>query len=258
MIGSYMRRFIKQVLEDIRRGENIDLIVTIALVLIVSVLNSLGWASAELVSSITLATIGLIAIGFLVTRYRLEDIYRKEDTPNSVHFAKQRSPTFVSDLAAANEIWMTGITLRGTTTGNFHDFKRKAEQKGRFRILIIDVNKIDMDKVLRQFSRGGSAEQFRADFKQTLNQYQEIRGLASNPGDIQVRLIDFVPPFRLYIFPKVEGDGVSYVEIYSYRASLGSVPKFRISRQKNPEWYEYFVDQFETMWQDAEVVNISH
>lgn len=253
-----MRRFIKQILDDIRRGENIDLIVTIALVLVISVLNSLGWASAELVSSITLATIGLIGIGFLVTRYRLEDIYRKEDTPNSVHFAMQREPAFVSDLAAAKEIWMTGITLRGTTTGNFHDFKRKAEQKGKFRVLIIDVNKIDMGKVLRQFSRGGSEEQFLADFKQTLNQYQEISRSAGHPGNIQLRLIDFVPPFRLYIFPKVEGDGVLYVEIYSYRAPLGSVPKFRISKQKNPEWYGYFVNQFEAMWKDAEAVNMAH
>ena len=79
-----MRHFIKQILDDIRRGENIDLLVTIALVLAISVLNGLGRASAELVSSITLATIGLIAIGFLVTRYRLEDIYRKEYTPDGV------------------------------------------------------------------------------------------------------------------------------------------------------------------------------
>lgn len=252
-----MKRFVKQILDDIRRGENIDLLVTIVLVLVISVLNGIGWASVELVSSITLAALGLIAIGFLVTRYRLEDIYRKEDTPNSIHFSMQKAPAFASDLAAAKEIWMTGIVLRGTTTGNFHDFKKKAEQKGKFRVLILDVNKIDMGKVLRQFSRGGSEEQFLADFKQTLNQYREISRSASNPGNVQVRLLDFVPPFRLYIFPKVEGDGVLYVEIYSYRAPLGSVPKFRISKQENPEWYGYFVNQFESMWKDAEAVDVT-
>lgn len=252
-----MRRFIKQLLDDIRRGENIDLIVTIGLVLVISVLNSLGWASATLVSSITLATIGLIAIGFLVTRYRLEDIYRKEDAPNAVHFAMQRIPTFASDLAAAKEIWMTGIILRGTTTGNFHEFRKKAEQKGKFRVLILNINKIDMGKVLRQFSRGGSEEQFLADFKQTINQYQEISRSARNAGNIQLRLMDFVPPFRIYIFPKLEGDGVLYVEIYSYKAPFGSVPKFRISKQENPEWYGYFANQFEAMWKDAEVVNLT-
>jgi hypothetical protein len=188
----------------------------------------------------------------------LEDIYQEEDTPNSVHFAMQRPQTFMRDLAAAKEIWMMGIVLRGTTTGNFYDFKSKAEQKGKFRVLIIDVNKIEMGKVLRQFSRGGSDEQFQADFKQTLNQYQEISQLATDPGDVQLRLVDFIPPFRLYIFPQVEGNGVVYVEIYSYRASLGSVPKFRISKQKNPEWYEYFVSQFEAMWQDAQAVDMAH
>jgi hypothetical protein len=75
----------------------------------------------------------------------------------------QRTPAFVNDLMAAKEVWMTGIVLRGTTTGNFHEFKRKSQQKGKFRVLILDVNKIDMEKVLRQFSRGGSDEQFLAD-----------------------------------------------------------------------------------------------
>lgn len=252
-----MRRFIKQISNDIRRGENIDLMITIVLVLVISVLNGLGLASTELVSSITLATIGLVAVGFLVTRYRLEDIYQKEDTPNSIHFAMQRTPTFATDLTAAKEVWMTGIILRGTTTGNFHEFKKKAEQKGKFRVLILDVNKIDMGKVLRQFSRGGSDEQFLADFRQTLNQYREISRATSSAGNVQVRLMDFVPPFRLYIFPKLEDGGVLYVEIYSYRTSLGSVPKFRISKQKNPEWYGYFVHQFEAMWKDAEAVNVS-
>lgn len=252
-----MRRFIKQILDDIRQGENIDLIVTIVLVLAISVLNGFGRASTELVSSITLASLGLIAIGFLVTRYRLEDIYRKEDTPNAVQLSMQRTPAFASDLAAAKEVWMTGIVLRGTTTGNFHDFKRKAEQKGKFRVLILDVKKIDMSKVLRQFSRGGNEEQFLADFKQTLNQYQEIQRSAGQAANVQVRMLDFVPPFRLYIFPKVEGDGVLYVEIYSYRAPFGSVPKFRISKQENPEWYRYFVNQFEAMWKDAEAVELS-
>lgn len=152
---------------------------------------------------------------------------------------------------------MTGIILRSTTTANFHDFKRKAEQKGKFRVLILDVNKIDKGKVLRQFSRGGSDEQFLADFKQTLNQYQEIGQSAGNSVNVQLRLIDFVPPFRLYIFPKAEGTGVVYVEIYSYRAPFGSVPKFRVSKQQNPEWYEYFVKQFEAMWKDAEAVNLA-
>jgi hypothetical protein len=76
--------------------------------------------------------------------------------------------------------------------------------------------------------------------------------VANRAENVQLRLLGFVPSFSLYVFPKAENGGVLYVEIYGYRSPSGSIPKFQLTERENPEWYEHFVSQFETMWEDAE------
>jgi hypothetical protein len=251
-----MRRFAQQVLEDIKHGENVDLIVTVALALIISVLNALGIASAGIISSITLATLGLIAIGMLVTRYRMEDIYKKADTENSIHFLAQKPSSLANDLGKAKEIWMLGLIMRGTTFDNFYSFKGKVGQGAKIRTLIANPSKVDMDNIAKRFSRAAAPEQFRTDFEQTINQYRQIRQADNKPDNVQLKLLDFVPPYSLYVFPKSDGSSILYVEMYGYRSPSGSIPKFQVTEHDNPEWYKHFVSQFEVMWQDSETVTL--
>jgi hypothetical protein len=252
-----MSRFLKRIWTDIQHGENIDLLATVLLVFVIAIANGLGIASEALVSSTTLAILGLIAIGLLVTRYRLDEIHRREDAGQTVKFFTRKPVTVLSAyFSTAKEIWLLGLTLRGTTTENFHDFKSKAERGVKFRILIVNANKVEMGKVVRQFSRGGNEDQFRADFAQTLNQYKEIRQTARSPENVQIRLLDFIPPFSLYIFPKTDEGGIVFVETYGYKSPLGSVPKFQLTEHDNPDWYKHFASQFETMWKDAETVSL--
>lgn len=248
-----MRRFARQVLEDIKRGENVDLIITVVLALVIAILNGLGVASPGIVSSITLATLGLIAIGLLITRYRMEDIYNKADITNSIHFLAQKPSALASDLAKAKEVWMVGLIMRGTTFDNFYNFKGKVSQGAKIRTLIANPNKVDLDNIAKRFSRAATAEQFRADFEQTINQYRQFRQAANKADNVQLRLLEFVPPFSLYVFPKAESGGVLYVEMYGYKSPSGSIPKFRVTEHDNPEWYKHFVSQFELMWQDSEI-----
>jgi hypothetical protein len=54
----------------------------------------------------------------------------------------------------------------------------------------------------------------------------------------------------------VEDGGIIYVEIFGYKSPLGSVPRFRITEYENRMWYKHFINQFETIWQDAEDFNL--
>jgi hypothetical protein len=250
-----VKRFFKRLWEDIQHGENIDLLATIVLVFVITILNGLGIASLQLVSSTTMAVLGLIAIGLLITRYKLDEIHRRENSENAINFYVRKPLSEIFDqFSTEKEIWMLGLTLRGTTTENFHNFKSRAERGVKFRVLIVNANKVDMQHVVKQFSRGGNEEQFRADFAQTLNQYREIRQIAKNADNVQVRLLNFIPAFSLYIFPRTLEGGIIFAEIYGYKSLLGSVPKFRLTEHDNLDWYKHFLTQFEVMWKDAEQV----
>jgi hypothetical protein len=247
-----MKHFIKLIIEDIKKGENIDLIVTVALVIIISIFGVIGMASSEIVSSVTLAVLGLMAIGLLGTRYKIDDIHRKKDSTNLFEFMTDDFPELKTELINATEIWMVGLMLKGTTTRHYYHFKEKASQGTTFRTLIVNMNKIDLKRVVDRFSRIGTPEQFQADFAQTIKQYDEFRQNALNPKNVQLKTLDFVPSISLYVFPKRPNGGVVYVELYGYKSSLGSIPKFRVTEHENPQWYKHFLSQFEIMWNVAE------
>lgn len=251
-----MIRLIERILEDVKRGENIDLVTAIILVAVTAVLNSLGLTSQAIVSSVTLATLGLVATGFLITRYRIESIYSREATGNTVQLLFEKPATLENMLANTEEIWLVGLTLRGTTTENFYVLKTGASRGMKIRTMIIDQDAVDMTKVVRRFSRAATVENFRADFAQTKNQYQCICESSSNRNNVQLRLLDFVPSFSLYIFPKTDHGGVILVETYCYKSRVGSVPRYQVTEHDNLEWYRYFMDQFEMMWQDAKTVTL--
>jgi hypothetical protein len=250
-----MKRFLRQLFTDIVRGENIDLIITVILVMVISVLNSIGFASAQLISSITLTTLGLIAIGLLVTRYKIDDIHRRNDPANMIAFSTKKHPFLEADLTNATEIWMLGLVLRATTADNFHSFKRRVGQGLRLRALIVDPDEVSMEKVNKQFPRGFTDVQMRTLFDVVIGQYQELRQVANSVDNVQLRLIDITPPFSLYIFPHGANGGVVYVETYGYNSSSGSIPKYRISANENPIWYQHFTSQFELMWKDGKKAN---
>ena len=63
---------LRRVLDDLRRGENIDAYVTVLAAVALSVLNIAGVLPASRLSGVILGVLALLAVGTLVTRARLE------------------------------------------------------------------------------------------------------------------------------------------------------------------------------------------
>lgn len=246
-----MRYFIRRIVNDVQNGENIDLAAAVLLAIIIAILDILGVASPDLVASVTLVTLGLLAVGFLGTRYKLEEIYRESDTHNTVHLTRGASPSLVEHLKSSKEIWMLGLALRGTTIDNYHHFMDMAQNSGKVRAIVVNPDKVDLDVIARRFLRGATPQEFRTDLEHTISRFKKIREAARMSDSIELRLLDLVPSYSLYIFPHEEDGGVMYVEIYGYKSRFGSMPKFQLKQHGNPDWYKYFVEQYEELWKDA-------
>ena len=122
-----MKRILAGIWADIKRGENLDLIVVGVLAIIIAVLDLLDFTPPEVVSSLTLATLGVLAFGFLVTRWLIRDTVREADRAIAVRFLSQADDSLQRAIRTADEIWMLGLILRGTTFDHFHRFVTKAE-----------------------------------------------------------------------------------------------------------------------------------
>jgi hypothetical protein len=83
--------------------------------------------------------------------------------------------------------------------------------------------------------------------------WEEYRKLysPSKVGSLSVRLISYSPSFSIISFDANRSNGVVFVDIYPHGSGYGSPPTFDLTLHRDGEWYKYFVEQFEQMWQKA-------
>jgi len=71
-------QFLERAWRDIRRGENIDLYLSVVVAFAVTILNFLGAATGTLTQSIMLAILGLMAFSALGSRHLIEGIKKEQ------------------------------------------------------------------------------------------------------------------------------------------------------------------------------------
>lgn len=251
-----MKDFFTHLFIDLKKGENLDLVITFAVGIVVSILNLFAITSTNHINSIILATLGLFSAAHLVTRYKLESLYKEDEIENTVELLKFSPPKLKDLFEKSDEIWMLGLTLRNTTMGNYYQFKSRCSKDLKLRVVLVDLERVDLPIVLQRFSRAGSENSFVSDMHQVINQYKEICNCAEEKSRIQLSLINFVPSFSLFVFPKEANNGIIFIENYCFKSQQGSIPKFFIEERMQPEWYEHFYDQFLFIWKYAKQVNL--
>src|SRR5574341_1403896 len=104
-------RLFNRIWKDIRRGENIDLFLTIVVAISLVALNVIGFATDKLIAPITLAVLGMLAITMLGNRYRIEELLQRNMQTNESFFLEEFPMTLITDFESATELWLVGVSL---------------------------------------------------------------------------------------------------------------------------------------------------
>lgn len=73
---------------------------------------------------------------------------------------------------------------------------------------------------------------------------------AELPG-LQVRLIDYLPPYTLYAYDPGLPDGCMDLRLMSFHGDYGTRPGFSLQRARDEDWFTYFYEQFTLVWKAA-------
>ncbi|MCC7450407.1 MAG: toll/interleukin-1 receptor domain-containing protein [Anaerolineae bacterium] len=86
----------------------------------------------------------------------------------------------------------------------------------------------------------------------TLGYYAGL-GWSKNPN-IQLKLLSFYPGFSLVLYNRSKPDAYASVEIHGYyNESARRRMHIDITKSRSPSWFNYWLMQFEKMWEDGEV-----
>lgn len=241
-----MIKFLRNIGQDIRRGENIDVYLTIVIALTSILLSMVGFTDPGWIAGLTLAVLAILAVSLLGNRHRLEVIEHKLTEEVGGVFL-QDFPDIRADLERASDVWLIGVTLNRTVR-NYHALLEAKLRRGdTLSVLLTEPEGASVDLVARQGDASTSPDHIRSLIHMTLGRLCRLQDTA--PDHLEIRVFDH--PFICggYAFNPDKPDGIIYVEYYSFREAA-SLPKL-ILRQGDGFWYEFYKSQLKALWESG-------
>lgn len=247
-------RYLKQVLDDIRKGQNIDLYFTIAIAIVISILNVFAGSSLQsYIAPLTLAVLALLANAMLVNRHQINTIFQLslELKDVGIRSAHSKYPENYLDEQFRNA--KSGIWILGTWLTNWPPFQSgfiEAVKSGvPIQILLLDPNSIiakqrskDLGFEENSFRPVALFDQLKVFFKE--NNLRDSR--------IELRFYDRMPPFTLYAVDECLIMGIFWIGV-GRGSSTG--PHFEIY-EKSSCFGSYSMETFYNIWNAATSVSL--
>ncbi len=179
--------------------------------------------------------------GLLKSRSLVDDFFL-EEFPSS----------FRDDISAAQEVWIVGVTLRGTIRDFGGIIENKLRKGDKFRVLIVDPDSLALDIVTARYYGPISTdvERVRLRIKDSLKSLCGLKQIA--PDNIEIRTINNPLTFGGFCINPETESGVLYLEHFPFRTAPDSIPRF-VLQASDKHWYEFFKKEVLMLWSAAEV-----
>jgi hypothetical protein len=241
-------QILRRVWNDIKRGENIDLYITVCAAFLLVILNILGFASSTWIAPLTLAILGLLSISLLGNRHSMEEFVEKLSHANETFFMDEYPSSLKSDFSNATEIWLVGVNLNRTIRDYYSEIENKLRTGKTIRVLLVHPDGPSPEIAASRTYSGVDVTRTRARINDTLQYLCDLKQIA--PNSLQIRTIQNPLTFGAMAINPNSLSGILYMEHFPFRTANGSLPKF-VLRGKDGQWYEFFKKELTMLWENG-------
>jgi len=254
--------WLRKVGKDLSEGRNLEIYLTMLVSLVISVLGALNIVQAEVVATVTLATLALLAFSTITNREQIATFQKQVETLSALveenvlgkiragSFFLAGEPRHEAKFQNAKNIYIAGTTLTRTVTNYLGVLEQRLKEGASIRVIIIDP-KSDAATQSALRSYGVKNDEFyRNRIKPTLDLLNILASLPDLKGKLELRFLPYTPSFGLTLIDPDTVDGSIYVEIYQHK-SLELHPTFVLDARRDEKWYRFFQHQFEALWSSA-------
>jgi hypothetical protein len=148
------------------------------------------------------------------------------------------------------QVWLMGTTL-SMHVPYLQPALQHAITNGRnVRILLIKPDGAAMDMSVLRAGPDGLGRHEQEEHLST--NLAILRRLAQAGPRLEVRLIDYLAPYTLYAYDPGLDTGKIQMRLGSFHGDHYLRPTFQVERTRDESWFEYFYEQFVSMWNAAE------
>jgi hypothetical protein len=220
---------------------------------------------AELATWI-LAVLGLIAVsGIWERNRRLTRIEKLSEESRDLVLrrlsGRVRSSDFfipgksISDstFSSAMNIFVSGMTLTRTTREYMEPWGQRLIAGASIKIMILDSSNNDLLDELALRSAGTTDVEYWRNRLQTVEILVEIIAKTQgSKGKLELGRLPFIPSFGFTMIDPDEQHGICYIELYHHKSAKPN-PTFELKPSQDPDWYKFFREQFELLWDSCHV-----
>jgi hypothetical protein len=236
-------KFLQRVVDDLKRGENIDLVVTVIVALVVAALNLFGTAPMGWVDPLGLAVLALLATAILGNRHRLDDIGQKLGQADYAEIMKEFPEELDYELERASEIWLFGVHAVSALRYNRSIIENKLRDGKPIRVLLVDPNGAAVSMTAARLPGKPSVERERTNIRANLDDLCELKREVS--GNLEIRVIDDAIFYGGYMLDPDSAGAVVFLRRYTYQA--GFTPKL-VYRPRDGEWFRLLRSELNSLW----------
>lgn len=215
-----------------------------------------------------LAVLGLIAVSGLWERNRkLRRIENVAQEGRDLILRRLAGKTYAKDFflnekpisdktfASADVIYVSGITLTRTTREYMDVWAQRLIAGATIRVMILEPE----DNLLKELILRSSGETT-VDFWKTKLQSSQffvnfIAQTAGSTGKMELGYLPYIPSYGFVIVDPDKPNAHCFVELYHHKSTKAN-PTFELSRTNDAEWFQFFKDQFDTMWRSCRIDNL--
>ena len=259
-----MFKAIKAAFEDIRQGNNLDLYLIIILAFTIATLGLLQVAQFEVIGSVILALLGIIASSLLTSRRAVGDLQNTSDSLKTVisqleqkdkHLASFSDithlgyPDIKADLRTASKVSILSTLIARPVTDYHRELLLMLRAGGQVQILLSEpTTEVVSMQLFRSSSTFQDSDYVITSSKNAIRTIGLMRSDSSDSKALQARVMPYIAPFSLINIEQKDGCSKSYVRLMTFRSSGSEQPTFIIDSRQDSDWYKFFCDQFDAMW----------
>jgi hypothetical protein len=238
--------------------DDVDLYVTLLASALLVGWSVLGDVTADQIAAATLTVLALLCIVLL--RNRRHDAHLRDALDHLTGTGAQAGRFFSSQvddldevrsrIHGSREIWMLGTTLGIHLPALAADLRAAVEKGLYVKILLVRPDSKAME--MAAFRSGVMTTE---QLSQTMLSNLRVLLLstpASIRGSLEVRVVDYLAPYTLYAYDPDGAKGVLDIRLPNFRGSHWVRPTFRVSRERDGDWFEHFRAQFADLWEAGE------
>jgi hypothetical protein len=220
----------------------------------------------------TIALLALISSSLVRVHSRMASVSRAPATASEILESRDSIDAILKLVDRSSEVWMWGAILTEHIPLLEGTFKRGSTRGFKARIMLIEPNSPSVGMLAFRavhppapVQAQTTAAEYVASLRETAH-YLNGR-LEANVGllerikksfptvSLEYRTVDYLAPYVIYVFDPYSPQGTVMVRLGFHAGEGQRRPTLWLSKDKDPDWFEYFRRQFESAWQAAESIS---